>query len=391
MIKIGFIAEHDKDWMGGIHYYKNLLHAISTLKDTEITPIIFVGKKTDSYIIDCFKPYATIIEDSMFDRNSFKWIISRIFSRFLDSPYILNKLITKYNINIFSHLNTPISSLNCKSICWIPDFQHLHLPDMFSVEEIKKRDLMFANLIKKSDGVLVSSHDAYNDCIKFSPTSAEKVHVLQFVSQPSNKSLPNTIIQTDLINKKYQLPEKYFYLPNQFWKHKNHIQVFRSVSNLKEKGIDVSIVCSGSLNDYRNQHHIGHLKLFIKEHELENNIKLLGMIDYNDVLYLMRHSIAVINPSLFEGWSSTVEECKSIGKNMVLSNINVHREQNPPESLFFDLSDDASLFGILENLWVSGNAIPNIDLEEKAASQLQKRTHDFATTYLEIIKRVIYA
>ena len=45
--------------------------------------------------------------------------------------------------------------------------------------------------------------------------------------------------------------------------------------------------------------------------------------------------IALINPSFFEGWSTTVEEAKSLGTKMILSNIKLHLEQ-AKNALFFD-------------------------------------------------------
>ena len=56
----------------------------------------------------------------------------------------------------------------------------------------------------------------------------------------------------------------------------------------------------------------------------------------------MRASIAVINPSLIEGWSTTVEEAKSLGVPLILSDIPVHREQNQ-EVMFFDPRSARSL------------------------------------------------
>ena len=43
----------------------------------------------------------------------------------------------------------------------------------------------------------------------------------------------------------------------------------------------------------------------------------------------MYHSIALINPSKFEGRSSTVEQGKSMGEKIILSTIPVHKEQKP--------------------------------------------------------------
>ncbi|NIO41379.1 MAG: glycosyltransferase [Burkholderiales bacterium] len=55
-----------------------------------------------------------------------------------------------------------------------------------------------------------------------------------------------------------------------------------------------------------------------------------------DLYALMRGSIAVVNPSLFEGWSTTVEEAKAIGAPLVLSDIAVHREQAGGDAVYFE-------------------------------------------------------
>ena len=50
---------------------------------------------------------------------------------------------------------------------------------------------------------------------------------------------------------------------------------------------------------------------------------------------LNANCVALINPSFFEGWSTTVEEAKSLGTKMILSNIELHKEQ-AKEAMFFD-------------------------------------------------------
>ena len=80
---------------------------------------------------------------------------------------------------------------------------------------------------------------------------------------------------------------------------------------LKEKNINVKLLVSGNMSDFRGKSdYLNSLIHYIKYHNLNNCIKLLGEIPYNDVLQLIKNSLAVINPSFFEGWSSTVEESK---------------------------------------------------------------------------------
>jgi glycosyltransferase involved in cell wall biosynthesis len=60
---------------------------------------------------------------------------------------------------------------------------------------------------------------------------------------------------------------------------------------------------------------------------VESNYRVLGVIPRQDMMVLLAHSGGVLNPSRFEGWSTTVEEAKALGKALMLSDIAVHREQ----------------------------------------------------------------
>lgn len=193
---------------------------------------------------------------------------------------------------------------------------------------------------------------------------------------------------TEFIKKKYILPKKYFYLPNQFWKHKNHITVFMAVKFLKDNGININVVCSGCTEDYRNMEHFSTLLQYIKDNKLGDNIKILGIVDMVDVYCLMRNSVSVINPSLFEGWSSTVEEVKSLGKNIILSNLEVHKEQNPPQATYFECKNFVELAKIMKNKWDTTDSIPDYKLEDIAKSNMNDRMIKFGTDYIEIVKEL---
>ena len=56
-------------------------------------------------------------------------------------------------------------------------------------------------------------------------------------------------------------------------------------------------------------------------------IKILGQIDYKFVQGLIYFAKAYINPSKFEGWNTGVEEAKMLKKHLILSDLNIHREQ----------------------------------------------------------------
>ena len=73
------------------------------------------------------------------------------------------------------------------------------------------------------------------------------------------------------------------------------------------------------------------------------NFRHLGMIPLDHVYALLRASMALINPSECEGWSTTVEEAKSFGVPMMLSDLDVHREQTEGGARYFGIRDPKSL------------------------------------------------
>ncbi|MDD2448834.1 MAG: glycosyltransferase [Sulfurimonas sp.] len=379
MIRVAFIGAVSKEWMGGLNYFKNLLYALSTIEKRELEVFVFVGKNTDEDIKTMFRQYAVVIEDSIFDRKSIKWFLHKIENKFFKTNFILESVLKKYDIKVLSH--SSIVRLNgIKTINWIPDFQHLHLMDMFSQNEIKNRDANFINLIKNSHKIVLSSYDALNDLKVFAPEHIAKADVLQFVSQPDVKYFSLTQKNEEKLREKYNLKDEFFYIPNQFWKHKNHMLVLQAVKMLVDDGIRICVVCTGYLKDYRNKNHIDEIEDFIKINKLEDNMKLLGLVEYEDVFGLIKFSKAVINPSLFEGWSSTVEECKSVAKEMILSDLDVHKEQYPTAT-FFQRKSAESLKSILKDYE---------SLEhDKEIETLEIRTKLFANRYVEIVKEVV--
>jgi len=378
MIKVGFIGSVSKEWMGGLNYFKNLLFAINSIEKKELEVFVFVGKKIDIETKRMFQEYTTVIEDSIFDRKSIKWFLSKIEQKIFKTNILLENILKKHNIQILSH--AAITNLkNVKTINWIPDFQHIHLPQMFSEKEIQNRNNNFLKLIRDSDLIVLSSFDALKDMKKFAPNYEDKARVLQFVSQPNNRYFELDEHDKSLLLQKYKIKDDFFYIPNQFWKHKNHMMIFEAINELKKDGVEINIVCTGYLGDYRNKTYIDDIRKVVKLNNLEDNIKLLGLVDYEDVFALIKFSKAVINPSLFEGWSSTVEECKSVGKNMILSDLDVHKEQYP-NAVFFKRDSIKSLKEVLKSYKIEN---------ESNVEPLEARTKKFANIYSSICKEAL--
>jgi len=98
----------------------------------------------------------------------------------------------------------------------------------------------------------------------------------------------------------------------------------------------------------------------------------------------MRNCVAVLNPSRFEGWSSTVEEAKGMGKRLILSSIPVHREQNPPRASFFEPDDEHALADAMATHWTNSSDAISAQDEQQAGQDLQRRTLAYAEGYARL-------
>jgi glycosyltransferase involved in cell wall biosynthesis len=245
-------------------------------------------------------------------------------------------------------------------------------------------------VISQADAIVLSSYSAFEDFRAIAPEDCvPRARVLQFVSQPDTRLGSVGAAGTEVMERKYGFRGRYFYLPNQFWVHKNHSVVFEAVAELKSQGTEVLLICTGTLKDYRirNSEYVDALRSYIRKESLGSDVLILGLIPYEDVLFLMRNCVAVINPSRFEGWSSTVEEARSIGKRVLLSNIPVHLEQNPAGARYFDPDDLPGLVSIMKEVWEAPDILEP-SRQAEATIGLRERTLAYGERYIELVEEV---
>ncbi|MBL4651470.1 MAG: glycosyltransferase [Flavobacteriales bacterium] len=346
--QVGFVFSYNESWIGGTYYILNIIHALHALPDEE-KPVITIlsSKKEDFELVkkETNYPYLdyrnTIVESSLKTR-----LVNKVSRIFLSKNLLSFTKLRIKNIDMVYPRYSPKFEIrkSSKKVFWIPDFQDMFLPQYFPQEELTQRENDRIE-ISKTEGILVtSSKDAQNHFNKTYTTSKPQQFILQFaVTHPSYNH-----INIDELKKIHKLPAQYYFAPNQFWAHKNHISIIKAVKRLKDSGLSVTVAFSGKESDYRNQDHIDKLKELIVEYELQKNILFLGFLDRKVQLQLMKNSMAIIQPSLFEGWSTVVEDAKSLNKHIILSNLSVHREQTSINCTFFDAENDEKLADILE-------------------------------------------
>ncbi len=369
-------------WQGGKNYFRNLFAAIRTLPSSAVTPVLFTGKLLTDAGADF--PDVEIVAASMLDNKSPAWFARKILAKATSRDLLLARLLLQHEISVLSHSFHLGRQAGIKTIGWIPDFQHCHLPDFFTPAERIHRDREFLSICLSCDKVIVSSECARADLRSFSPESAHKAELLRFVASPA--PLTDAASLTDM-QRLYGFDGPYFLLPNQFWAHKNHRVVISALQKLKRKNKPLLVLATGSSKDYRNPSFFSSLMQYATESGVSDCFRVLGQVPFDHLAGLMCHATAFINPSRFEGWSTSVEEAKSMGKQIVLSDIPVHREQAPERSFFFPPEDPDTL---AEVMLAASNQFDRQEdevMQKLARSRFPQRQREFGDRYLAIIKR----
>jgi glycosyltransferase involved in cell wall biosynthesis len=186
------------------------------------------------------------------------------------------------------------------------------------------------------------------------------------------------------------LPQKYLYLPNQFWVHKNHITVLRALALLREReGLEIPLICTGTQSDRRNATHFESLQVFMRESGIESQVRLLGMLPRREQIAVLRGAAAVVQPSLFEGWSTVVEDTRACGRPIFLSDIPVHREQAPPRATYFAPESVEELALILRHQWLRIEPGPDSITERLALGEVSKLVRESAYRFCEISRSAL--
>lgn len=380
MIKVAWPVSNDPGWIGGLNYFINLASALATLPDRRIEPVV-LGETIS--LPEPLRSLGSIPYPTDAKKYSLSWLLMRLDRKFNAKGGIQARIFRRYAVKLFSH-GWPLGTKSrIPSLCWIPDFQHKHLPHMFSKEETTARDNSFADVADRAQAVLLSSKDAEKDFQLFFPHAADKTHVLRFVAAPPRVEGAHTVLA------RYGITEPYFYIPNQLWLHKNHGLILEALRILRARGSCPLVISTGQTNDYRHPNYFATLQKQVSEAGLTERFRFLGLVDFTHVGALMRSAVAIINPSRFEGWSTTVEEAKSLGKRLLLSDIAVHREQAPERGLYFGVDDSAALADLLRQVIASYSPAEEDRAQQDAEVALAGRMANFARSYENIVLNVL--
>ena len=194
--RVAFTLIGGHAWMGGLNYQVNLISALLEFENQRVEPILFLGDDVSIEVLERFNAL-----------DGLKIVHSQVFNRYHKNRRLLKAIVTGCDADALA-----VFKLHEIDVVFeAADFYGWHFNAFW------KREIGFRMQVYAKRHIILSSLDAAKDFQQFYKLPNERLHVV-------NLSVPVHPIKFDFeaLLAKYNLPRHFFYLPNQFWQHKNH-------------------------------------------------------------------------------------------------------------------------------------------------------------------------
>lgn len=262
----------------------------------------------------------------------------------IETDYSISSRFLSFLVRIFTLGRHKMDSIDY--LHWSTKFALKHAKKIITVSEFTKKEVLSIYKEAKEKKIQVV-YNGFNNVLYKKINDQEKI---------------------DKVLKKYGIPEPYFLYVGRLDKKKNTAQLVESFAIFKENNSDLKhkLVLLGSVGFGYDK-----VKFAIEEFNLENDIKILGWIDENDMPAILNGADAFVFPSLYEGFGIPVIQSLACGVPTIISDIPVLREIAKDSSLYFEPRDKYSI----------ASAMREIVSNQTLRTSLIKQGYDVANEY----------
>ncbi len=293
-------------------YTLKLLEEFKKNANKKVSFIIFLKKRPLS-----FMPSPTKYFRYKVIRFPFLWL------NFLSIYLLYFQFFSKNKIDVFfspAHYSPYI--LNSKLIVTIHDLSYIYFPKEFLKKDLYKLNKWTKDSIKRATKVIAVSKNTKRDIIKQLKIPSSKIDVIyngfEKIGRAKKPDIPI-------------LPQNYFLYVGTLQPRKNIVFLVNAFSAFVKKFPDIKLVIVGKKGWLYNKI----LKLAQKT-KTSKNIIFTDYIEDSKLIYLYKNSIALILPSLYEGFGIPILEAMSYKCPTILSYASSLPEIGGDASLYFN-------------------------------------------------------
>ena len=345
-MNIGFDAKrafHNQTGLG--HYSRTLIHSLAT------------NFPQHQYVLFNPKPSSMF----QFQEPNVQEVLPQSFlSKKLSSAWRSNwvkKDLKRFNIDLYHGLSheipVNIQNTGIKSIVTIHDLIYERYPEQFKLIDRKIYSKKFRYACEHADKIIAISNQTKQDIIQFYNTPAEKIKVCYQSCNPAfGERIADDVKQR--VKEHYKLPDQYFLYVGSIIERKNLLNLCTAMNLLRDE-IDIPLVVIGNGSEYKQK-----VKDYVYLNRLDDRIIFLSdqptakfsptFQSAEDFPAIYQQAIAMIYPSVFEGFGIPILEALNSGVPVIATKGSCLEEAGGPDSLYIEQDNAPQLVESINNI-----------------------------------------
>jgi len=265
------------------------------------------------------------------------------------------------------------------------DLQHLRFPKFFTSTERAVRARQLAETAKVADRIVCISDFTRSTLIRDIDVRGEQAVTIPVAYAGSlNRSFGSR--DTSILGRLGIEARRFLLYPANFWPHKNHRLLLAALAlyRARHPRSDLALVCTGSpgrhMDEVRNVAHRAGVGPWVR---------FPGFVTDAELAALMEASLALIFPSLYEGFGMPILEAMAFGTPVLSSNAASLPEVVGDAALQFDPNRPVEMMDAIEAIERDSNL--RAELVERGRARLAAfdDLDGMARCYLELFRQVV--
>jgi glycosyltransferase involved in cell wall biosynthesis len=265
------------------------------------------------------------------------------------------------------------------------DLQHLHFPELFHPATIVRRETTYRALCDQATAVTTLSHWGRDDVVARYGLPEEKVVALGLSSAVELYPAPDAELLEATRARLAPGPE-FALFPANTWPHKNHLGLVEALALLRDRGVEVPVVCSGFKTD-----HFPAIERRVRELRLESLVSFPEYVSSSELRALYELCRCVVFPTKFEGWGMPLTEALATGRPAACSAIPPLLEQTRDAAVMFEPDDPGAIADAVERVWTDEELREELVAKgrrQAAATSWEDIARGYRTLYREAAERI---
>lgn len=234
--------------------------------------------------------------------------------------------------------------LKCKTVTTIPDIAFEHFPQMFPAHQTALLKTLVRASARRADHIITVSEYSKWDITRTYGIEPENITVTYEAAGRQFGPLNRDWAKED-VGRKYGIGEAFVLYVGRLQARKNLARLVESYARLRKAGLEHKLVLVGKVDSLFQP-----VAARIHELKLENDVKLLGFVDDEDLPSLYNAAEVFVYPSLYEGFGLPLLEAMACGTPVITTRGSSLAEVAGDACLLVEPLDESSIAGALQRI-----------------------------------------